>query len=97
MINFEVSLKEENKAPRTILDRYVDGDKAETLFSETQKKFSDYYVEPSKENQPFVYMSTTPVVSNEIKGMMAGYRGVACFKIEVKEQIVDFINKIEKP
>lgn len=97
MINFQVNLKDENKKPQIILDRYLEMDKAEMLFSETQKKFSHYSVEPTKRNQPFIYISTTPVVSGKVQGVMAGYRGIACFKTEVREQIIDFIKQIEKP
>lgn len=92
MVCFELYLKEKDKDLEDIVSRdYEDGQEASELFSKVKKQFSEYLVSGNQEEQPFLYMKLSPIKTE--KNQMASFIPTACFKTEVSDQIVKFIEK----
>lgn len=92
MISFNLDVKEEGKYPESIISRFEEGDKASVLFSKVKEQFADSLVEGTPENQPFLYMKTVPIV-NGGEVTAASIIPTAHFKMGIKEEMLDFINK----
>ncbi|MEH7469066.1 hypothetical protein V7195_21310 [Priestia megaterium] len=92
MVSFELCLKEEGKYLEDVVSRdYEDGKAASNLFSKVKEEFSEYLVSGNQEDQPFLYMKLSPIKTES--NQAASFIPTACFKTEVSDQIVKFIEK----
>lgn len=96
MVSMVLTLIEKNSVPEKILYRHLQAERANILFSQITKEFSNFQVEKSRENRPYLYLKLVDLLGIS-QDSMADFMPNACFKIEAREQIVNFINKIEKP
>lgn len=95
MISCVLTLIEKNKTPEKFLECRLQVEEANILFLKVKEEFSSFLVEKSRENRPYLYLKLVDRLGT-VENSMASFMPNACFKIEIKEKIVDFINKIEK-
>ncbi|MFJ8245155.1 hypothetical protein [Peribacillus asahii] len=91
MILFSLNLKEQNKKLENIISRGLEGEEAIMLFTKIKEEFVEYLVEEKKDSEPFLYMKLVPVKEEE--NQIASIIPTTFFKAEIREQLIDFINK----
>lgn len=92
MISFELKVKEDGKDAEIIMERSYPGEKSGLLFSKVEKEFSNYQVEPLAENEPFLVMKLMAQLEDR-PNQIASYSPTVCFKDEIREQLIEFIEQ----
>lgn len=93
MISLNLFLKEEGKYSEVIFNRIEEGSKINNIRSAVEDKFTDYIVEGKLENQPFIYISPSPIREKN-SGLAASIvPSDLSFKVEIQEQLIKFIKE----
>lgn len=91
MVSLNLFLKEEGKYPEVIFNRIEEGSKINNIRSAVEDKFTDHIVEGKPENQPFIYISPSPIREKN-SGLAASIvPSDLSFKVEIQEQLIKFI------
>lgn len=96
MISFILTLIEKDEVPEKVLYDRLETEQANVLFSKITEEFSDFLVDKSRENRPYLYLKLVNLLGKS-EDSMADFMPNACFKIEAEEQMLNFINNFEKP
>lgn len=88
---FSLELKEEKKDLESLLSFEEEGKKTNDLFRKVKEKFADSLVGGDSQDQPFLYMKTT-VIREPGEDYIASDMLKACFKIGVREDLIEFIH-----
>lgn len=88
---FSIELKEEKKDLESLLSFEEEGKKNNDLFRKVKEKFADSLVDGDSQDQPFLYMKIV-AIREPGEDYIASYMSRACFKIEVREDLIEFIH-----
>lgn len=96
MISMVLALIEKEGVPETVLSQRLETEQAHDLFLKVKVRFSNCIVEKSRENRPYLYLKLVDVLGTS-QDSMAYLMPNVCFRTDAREQIIEFINNIEKP
>lgn len=92
MNSFILGMKEENKELEHILSFEENGGRPSALLRQVKEKFSGSLIDGDPENQPFLYIKVVPIKTAG-SNIAASIIPSACFKVDVKKEMIEFINK----
>lgn len=93
MMSLNVFLKEDGKYPEVIFNRIEEDTKITNIRSSVSDEFANYIIEGKPENQPFIYISPSPIREKN-SGLAASIvPSDLSFKVEIQEQLIKFIKE----
>ncbi|TWT07327.1 hypothetical protein FQV26_05815 [Planococcus sp. CPCC 101016] len=93
MISLNIFLKERNKQPEFIFGSTKENRKASALCTAIEEEFADYIIEGRPEDQPFIYLSVSPI-REQNSGIAASIVPANLnFKVNIQETLISFIKQ----
>lgn len=93
MISLDLFLSEKSKGSSFIYGRNEESGKANRMYRDVEKEFADHIVKGRPEDQPFIYVSFSPIRERN-SGIAASIVPQNLnFKVELQEMVVKFIKE----